>query len=248
MMNALNRSTQIFTKLMFVNGSVFFSMSLQRLVLFLVVVRHWLFGADGLTITMSFVNGARFDLCVLGFMNLPVLVIVWVMSTDFVVNSSNKVVQFFRSWILWIYFGVTTLVIHVLGLLDMMFFAANNHRWTYYDWQESGLGFVSTVAQSWGGLFTISVVILFLMLWLFRCIFTLYKVKLDSVSLENLKHRESKAALVGTGLVLPLFITALAARGTWTAHHINIEHARVSQLQVLNQMTLSPVWAFDKKF
>lgn len=248
MMNALNRATQLFTKIMFVNGSVLFSMSLQRLVLFLVVVRHWLFGADGLTVAMSFINGARFDLCVLGFFNIPVLFIVWGLSTDAVANSSNKVVQFLRAWILWIYIGVTTLIIHILGLFDMMFFAANTRRWTYFDWQEAGFGFIGKVATSWGVLFTFGVIMLFVLLWLFRCIFTLYKVRLDSVALENLKYRESKLALIVLGALAPLFITALAARGTWTPHHINIEHAQVSQIQALNQMTLSPVWAFDKKF
>ncbi len=248
MMNALNRSTQIFTKLMYVNGSVLFSMSLQRFVLFLIVVRHWLFGADGLTIAMGFINGARFDLCVLGFLNLPVLFIVWILSTDKVTNSTSKLVQLLRRWVLWIYFGVTTLIIHALGLFDLMFFTANRHRWTYYDWQDSGLSFVGEVASGWGGLFTFGVIMLFIVLWLFRSIFTLYKVQLNSVSLGKLKANESKAALVATGFLLPLFITALAARGTWTAHHINIEHSEISGVQALNQMTLSPVWAFDKKF
>lgn len=248
MMNALNRSTQLFTKLMFVNGSVLFSMSLQRLVLFLIVVRHWLFGADGLTIAMSFINGARFDLCVLGFINIPLLFIVWGLSTDYMNNTSNKFLQWIRRWIVWIYVAVTTLAIHLLGLFDLMFFAANSHRWTYYDWQESGFGFISKVVTAWGGLFTFGVIMLFIMLWLFRSIFTLYKVRMNEIDLAKLKYASSMGALVATGVLIPLFITALAARGTWTAHHINIEHAQVSQIQALNQMTLSPVWAFDKKF
>lgn len=248
MMNALNRASQVFTKLMFFNGSVLFSMTLQRLVLFLVVVRHWLFGADGFTVMMSFITGARFDLCVLGFMNIPVLLMVWAMSTDAVVTSPSLVVQFLRRWLLWIYLVVTTLIIHMLGLLDMMFFAANNHRWTYFDLQETGFSFLSKVVGAWGGVFTFGVVILFVMLWALRCVFTLYKLQLLETPLENLKYRESKAALIVIGVVLPLFVTALAARGTWTPHHIALEHSEVSQNQSLNQMTLSPVWAFDKKF
>ena len=248
MVNVLNRSTQLFTKLMFFNGSVLFSMTLQRIILFLVVVRHWLFGADGMTVAMSFINGARFDLCVLGFFNIPVLFIVWGISTDLMVNTSSRFLQFLRHWILWIYLAMTTLTIHALGLLDMMFFAANNHRWTYYDWQAMGFSFVNKVFSSWGGLFTLGVVALFLILWLFRCILTLHKVQLHTVSLGSEKIKGSMAALVATGILIPLFVTALAARGTWTAHHINIEHSQVSQNQILNQMTLSPVWAFDKKF
>jgi len=248
LINVLRRSRQIYIKLMVFNGSVLLSMSLQRLVLFLVVVRHWIFGAGGLTVASSFSNGARFDLCVLGFINIPVLFITWAISTDFMANTPNKTLQFLRKWILWIYLGVTSLIIHALGLFDMMFFAANGHRWTYYDWQESGFSFFGKQAGAWGVLFTFGVTALFLILWAFRCIFTLYKLKLQAIALEQTNFGESKAALLMTGFLLPLFAIALAARGTWTAHHLNIEHAEVSQIQALNQMTLSPVWAFDKKF
>jgi hypothetical protein len=247
LMNALDRSSQIFIKLMIFNGSVLFSMSLQRLVLFLIVVRHWIFGADGLTIASSFINGARFDLCVLGFINIPVLFITWAISSDFFVNTSSKSLQFLRKWILGIYLGLATLAIHVLGLFDMMFFAANSHRWTNYDWHESGFSFFSKVSSAWGGLFTFGVICMFLILWISRCVFTLYKLYFQGQP-ENGRLGKSRVVLLMTGFLLPIFILASAARGTWTPHHLNIEHSEVSQIQALNQMTLSPIWAFDKKF
>ncbi|MGZ3744623.1 MAG: hypothetical protein ACXWRE_00875 [Pseudobdellovibrionaceae bacterium] len=254
-MDILNRSSQLFIKLMAFSASVLFSMSLQRLVLFTLVVRHWIFGADGLTIATSFMNGLRFDLCVLGFINIPVLFFTWIISSEFMVKTSSKVLQFGRQWLLWIYLSVVTLLIHLLGFFDLMFFAANSHRWTYYDWQESGLSFVGQVMNLWGGIFTFAVSFLFLTLWISRCIFTLYKLGLQGNRSgqplsppASKKFGDSKLALLTSGLVLPLLIVALAARGTWTAHHINIEHAEISQIQALNQMTLSPIWAFDKKF
>ncbi|HEY8270376.1 MAG TPA: hypothetical protein VIG33_05765 [Pseudobdellovibrionaceae bacterium] len=252
-MNALNRSSQLFARLMVFNGSILFSMSLQRLVLFLVVIRHWVFGVDGLTIGTSFINGVRFDLCVLGFLNIPVLFFTWAVSTDFIANTQNKVLQFLQQWMLWIYLTMTTLIIHVLGLLDLMFFAANGHRWTYYDWQESGLSFFGKMWSAWGVFFTFGVIFLFLILWTSRSLFTLYKLKLQGELLARLplmkgRLSTSKSALIAVGFLLPLFVVALAARGTWTPHHINKEHAEVSQIQALNQMTLSPIWAFDKKF
>lgn len=249
MSNTLNRSIQIFKKLAIFNGSVLLSMSLQRLVLFLVVVRHWVFNADGFSVGMSFLNGARFDLCVLGFMNIPVVFIVWWLCSDAMAMAQNHWLQRIRRWILWVYLGVTTLIIHALGLLDMMFFALNNQRWTYYAWQESGFSFFNRVASAWGGVFTFGVIALFLMLWIFRCLFVLYKVQLQILPEVGLKFGKSKGILVLLGIVLPFVVTALAARGTWTAHHINMEHAReVSENPSLIQMTLSPVWAFDKKF
>lgn len=235
-------------KLLAFNGSVLFAMSLQRLVLFLVVVRHWLFGADGFTIASSFVMGLRFDLCVLGFINIPVLLLTWVISTDSVANSSNKALRFFRQWSLVIYLGVTTFIIHLLGMLDLMYFASAGRRWTYYDWQGSGLSFISQVSGKWGFVFTTGVVVLFVFLWVFRCLMQLYRVQLQKMPLQSERLAQSKALLILFGAVLPFFIVALAARGTWTAHHINAEHAEVSQNPALNQMALSPVWAFDKKF
>lgn len=235
-------------KLLAFNGSVLFAMTLQRLVLFLVVVRHWLFGADGVTIASSFVMGLRFDLCVLGFINIPVLFITWAISSEYFVNSQNKVVQLFRKWSLWIYLGTTTFVIHLLGMLDLIYFAGNGRRWTYYDWQEKGLEFVSQVASKWGFMFTTGVVVLFIFLWAFRCMVQLYRSQFQQVPLQSERLGRSKALVILLGAVLPFFVVALAARGTWTAHHINAEHAEVSQNPALNQMALSPVWAFDKKF
>jgi hypothetical protein len=247
-MNNLNRASQIFKKLLTFNGSVLFSMSIQRLVLFLVVVRHWLFGADGFSIASSFFAGVRFDLCVLGFINIPVLFITWLISTDKVAESPHKVMQFFRDWILWIYLGVSTLAIHVLGLLDMMFFARQGHRWTYFDWQENGLGFFSEVSAKWGPTFTAGVVLLFILLWGFRSVFVLYKLQLHKVKISESKYANSKPLMIISAVILPLLAVAFSARGTWTPHHIGMEHAEVSQNQALNQLALSPVWAFDKKF
>ena len=248
MKNTLNRSVDLFRKILFFNASVLFAMTLQRLVLFLVVVRHWLFGADGFTMASSFGAGLRFDLCVLGFLNIPVLFFVWLISSERVVKSSLQPVPLFRKWGLAVYLALTTLAIHVLALFDMMYFAGNGRRWTYSDWQETGLSFVTQVGGKWGALFTTGVVLLFLLLWVFRCLHSLYRVRIYNVNEEPLKFAHSMPAMIFLGIVLPIFIVALAARGTWTAHHINIQDAQVSPNQALNHLALSPAWAFDKKF
>lgn len=239
----------MFKSLAIFNGSLLLSMFLQRLVLFLLVVRHWVFDADGVSIGMSFFNGSRFDLCVLGFINIPVLFFTWWVSSDAMGRTENPVLKWLRRWALWTYLGFASLAIHVLGLLDLMFFAANHQRWTYFNWQEGGLAFISRAASAWGGVFTLGVVGLFLMLWVFRSLFVLYKLQIHLVPEPKESLGKSTGLLVFTGLILPFFVTALAARGTWTAHHINMEHAQqVSDNSALVQMALSPVWAFDKKF
>jgi len=245
-MNAMNRSSQIFKKLLVLNGSVLFAMTLQRLVLFLLVVRHWTFGVGGTPIIEAFVAGVRFDLCVLGFMNIPVLLIVWITCTDLMAQSQNPLLKAFRRWTLWLYFGVTTLIIHALAMLDLMFFASNGHRWTIYDYQDKGFDFFASTISRWGVAFSGGIIAFFLLLWVFRSLFILVRIQLHTV--DSTEKKQSFGLELTRGVILPIFIVALAARGTWTPHHLNMEHAEVSQIQALNQLALSPVWAFDKKF
>ncbi len=245
-MQVLNRSYQIFQRLLLFNSSVLFAMSMQRLVLFLVVVRHWSFGAAPVTLAEVFVTGIRFDLCVLGFINIPALFITWWICTDKMIQAGNPILKVLRKWSLWGYLGVTTLIIHIVGMLDLMYFATSGHRWTYSDWQSSGFEFFGAVATRWGSLFTGSIIAIFLMLWVFRCIFILFRVQLHVLDLPEEQLRP--LLLVVRGAIAPVFIVALAARGTISAHHLGMEHAEVSQVQSLNQLALSPLWAFDKKF
>lgn len=245
-MQFMNRSFQIFKKLLVFNSSVLFAMTLQRLVLFLVVVRHWTFGTSSSVLADVFVAGVRFDLCVLGFMNIPVIFLTWWICTDRMINTKNVVLKAIRKWSLWIYLGLTTLVIHVLAMLDLMYFATSGHRWTYFDWQESGLEFFSVVASRWGGLFTGGIIAFFLLLWIFRSLFILFRVQLHTV--EVAKENQNFGIELLRGVILPLFLVALAARGTISAHHLNIEHSEISPIHGLNQLALSPAWAFDKKF
>ena len=245
-MQIFNRSFQIFSKLMVFNSSLIFAMSLQRLVLFLIVVRHWIFGTSGTVIGESFLAGLRFDICVLGFINIPALFIVWWICSDAATKSANPVVKSLRKWSLWVYMGLMSLVIHVMGMFDLMFFATSGHRWTFTDWQKQGFDFFVTVVAKWGSMFTGGVIAFFLLLWVFRSVFILFRVQLHTV--DVLPGRENKLRDIFLGLLLPICIAALAARGTITPHHLGMEHAEVSQIQSLNQLALSPLWAFDKKF
>lgn len=247
MNNVLHRAAQIFKKLLLFNGSVLLAMSLQRLVLFLLVVRHWLFGTSGAVIGQVFFTGVRFDLCVLGFLNIPVLWIVWAICTDRLIRSENPLVQSVRKWILWFYLGLATLLVHLMGLFDLFFFANTGHRWTYEDWQTQGFDFVMKTITRWGWLFSVGVIAVFLLLWVFRCLSALYKVQLHTGPMGD-DERVSPVLLWLTGALLPIVVVASAARGTWTAHHLAFEHAQVSQIGPLNQLALSPLWAFDKKF
>lgn len=247
MINLLGRSGQIFRKLFVFNASVLLAMTLQRVVLFLLVVRHWIFGADSATLGRAFWIGARFDLCVLGFLSIPALFIVWLISSEAMVTATQPAVQAFRRWILWGYLAVTTLIIHVVGILDLFFFANNGHRLTLTDLHVQGFGFLAKTSERWGWIFTAGVVLVFILLWVFRCLFALYRVQLHTLPVME-GARVSKLWFWILGAILPVVVVASAARGTWTAQHLRLEDAKFSQILSLNQLSLSPLWAIDKKF
>jgi hypothetical protein len=246
MNNVLHRSSQIFKKLLVFNGSVLFAMSLQRAVLFLLVVRHWLFGTPGSVVGDVFFTGFRFDLCVLGFISIPVLFIVWGICTDTMIASQNRTVQFLRKWSLWIYLGITTLIIHVLGLVDLFYFSTSGQRLTFVALQSQGFSFIEKCLSRWGWLFCFGIAAVFALLWVFRCLFILYRVQLHTEPLPAGTGVAGRTWILG-GL-LPVVVVASAARGTWTAHHLAMEHAQLTQITPLNQLALSPLCAFDKKF
>jgi hypothetical protein len=245
-MQVMNRSYQIFRKLLVFNSSVLFAMSLQRLVLFLIVVRHWVFGVSSNTVAGAFFAGFRFDLCVLAYFNIPVLLITWWICSDRMIQTQNPTLKALRKWSLWVYLGLATLVIHVLAMLDLFFFATSGRRWTFADWQAQGFDFLYVVVAKWGALFSGGLVAFFLLLWVFRSVFILFRVQLHTVDVPE--GRQNFARDLVLGVILPILALALAARGTLTAHHLGKEHAEVSQIEGLNQLALSPVWAFDKKF
>jgi hypothetical protein len=46
--------------------------------------------------------------------------------------------------------------------------------------------------------------------------------------------------------VIPVLLVAGAARGTWTAHHLEKADSEISAWENVNELALNAVWAWDK--
>ncbi len=182
-------------------------------------------------IPAAFAAGVRFDLLVLGFFWIPVILFTWA-ACLFV--SPRKTFFFWK-----MYFAVVVLIIFDLSWLDFFWSAQHmsriNHEfffqgaWVMIDqgWQIVGHGLA----------------------WLVTALMALTALALIWV-LHKLPMKKDYS-LPGPWKIawqsfVVFLLVASAARGTWTPHHLNIEHAQVSDSDLVNQLPLNAVWNLDK--
>jgi hypothetical protein len=182
-------------------------------------------------LNLAFFTGFRFDLLVMGFFWIPIVVITW-LSTLFM--SPRKLFFFWK-----LYFVIGILIIFDLYWMDLFWSAVSNVRLNsdlfhvdtkvIFDegWKLIGAtkSWVCTLGMGFSSL---------------GLVLSLYGLHLQKN--YNLPSRGKLAAQV----LLSLLLVAFAARGTWTPHHLNIEHAQVSSDPVMNQIPLNPLWNLDK--
>lgn len=204
-------------------------MSLLRALLFAAVFYSKLgFHAD---LGTAFFAGFRFDLLVLGFAWIPVVTLTWLWALWW---SPRKLLFLFK-----IYFVVLVLLLFDLAWLDLFWTAVTsfrlNHEFFLADskaildqgWKLLGASrsWISTLGMGFSSL---------------ALVLMIHSVKWKST------YTATPKALLILKMFLSFFLVASAARGTWTAHHLNIEHAQVSSQPLVNQIPLNAAWNLDK--
>jgi hypothetical protein len=204
-------------------------MSILRLLLFAAVYHPKIQNTQDLG--AAFFAGFRFDLLVMGFFWIPIVAITWASS---LIIAPRKLFFFWK-----LYFVIGILIIFDLSWMDLFwsmvsnlrlnsqFFHADSKVILDQGWQLLG------PAKSWVCTLGMGFSSLGLVLWLY------------GLKLEKNYNLPSKAKLT-LQIVATFLIVAFAARGTWTPHHLNIEHAQVSADPLVNQLPLNPMWNLDK--
>lgn len=179
----------------------------------------------------AFWAGFRFDFLVLGFAWIPIVAITWLWALAFPPR---------KLFFLWkIYFVVAVLLTFDLSWMDFFwtavtssrlnheFFSADSKQILDEGWKLLG------PTKSWIATFGMGLSSLGLVLYLHEL-----KLKKD--------YSMPPIWKVTLQALLSFLFVAFAARGTWTPHHLNIEHAQVSENPLLNQIPLNPLWNLDK--
>lgn len=204
-------------------------MSFLRLLLYISVFHHLL--SDYSDVPKAFFAGARFDLLILGFLWIPLIFFVWL--SPFV-YSPKKLLLVFK-----IYFVLGILLIFDLSWADIFWTQVTRVRLNSEFFQsdlkvilDQGWSLMGT-SKSWIITLGMGFSSLGLVVWL-------HGLKLN-------KDYGTPSYLKTTlRVILSFFLVAFAARGTWTPHHLNIEHAQVSDNSIVNQLPLNPMWNMDK--
>lgn len=229
----LTEAHQIFSALVKPTVLILLWMSLLRLVLFVGVFSGQIgFHPD---LTMALFTGVRFDALVLGFLWIPILVLTWIWSSF----SCPK--KLFRLWKFYLIMAV--LIIFYFSWLDLFWTAAKNLRLNHEFFEASQ----RIILDSGGVVLGRARSIVFTGAMISSCLGILLSIHWLPFPPEKTGSSETGSPLkIFLQAMVILFCVALAARGTWTAHHLNVEHAEVSENTLVNQIPLNPIWNMDK--
>lgn len=204
-------------------------LTLFRLVVYMTCFQHRT-GFSG-EVIQAFFAGIRFDLLILGFFWIPAWFWLWAMAVS---KKPNWIFQPLR-----FYWSMSWLLYFLFQLCDLFFTAAHGYR---LNKESSQIDVGQMVLHGWqelGSLRAIFAVVALAIVYV--------AVFRRMVKLTELPAKETGKAQIAFKMIFSLLAVALAARGTVTAHHLNIEHAIVSSSNEINQISLNPVWNSDKK-
>lgn len=199
-----------------------------RILLWAFVYFHWV-GLQG-DLPWAFWAGFRFDLLVLGFFWIPIVTLTW-FSALFL--TPQKIFRFVKAYFFFVLLGTA-----VLSWFDFFWTSMKGTRlnagFLKADWLE-------VLSRGWEQLGPRSALSISALVFSSTA-FLLFLI----ARIDWLKPRGTSTLTQLAWQVLgSLFLVASAARGTWTAHHLNIEHALVSENPQVNQLPLNAVWNLD---
>lgn len=184
---------------------------------------------------LAFFTGARFDLLIIGFALIPVVLFGIAAASTGVGFELMPVLT--KAWL-----AIFWWIAGLLAVTDWLFFAVQGRRLTVYDLFHGDLSFLSRGGNIVGNTTAVLVIMIFLCLLILGA-----RQILQMKNPERVVTREEGLGARILRLGGPVLVVALMARGTIGAHHLEKAHSEISDNLHLNQLVLNPVWAFDKK-
>lgn len=235
--NAIKDFSHFWQRVFQTSISLLFLMSIIRLILFLLAFHLFTARSDHHEIITAFIVGVRFDFLVISFLLIPILPI----SYFFLLKSCNGFWRSFLGLFFKIYFILCWALIWTISLIDGPYFLSHHERLRYGSYASLfKIHWLNEITQAFSKNYLLSYLILFIGILGFKKIL---KNKFNKT--PKLSQSLSLVQKI-IRLTLPLFILALGARGTWTPHHLNIEHSQISSFKFLNELSLNAAWSFDK--
>lgn len=234
---SLRFSTKVFFRLSMLAVIMIIFMSLFRLNLYFLSVFHATPNAVFVEVAQSFLAGLRFDILIFGFLMIPIYFLLMIQA--FMEKWPRGLLNACK-----VYFVLAWLLICALTYIDFFHFSRYGARMRladYMNWNFSILLEQMNLMQRHQVLIFSVISVMLLILG-----YTLTKSLRFGEWKDEFSPQAGTKVEVLWRILVPLFIVFLAARGTFDAHHLGLEHSEVSSMKPINEMALNPVWCFDK--
>lgn len=217
-----------------------FLMSCLRLWTFL-NIRADFQNVQGPELLQAFVMGFRFDLLVTGFILIPMVLILLVMTVR----------RFWPKWIdrLFKYYLISSwLAISVVSTLDLYFVTMYRRRMSWDQYSQLDFHHLEIFKLSYGSTY-FYVYLIASLFFTIAGIYTIFQNRLPSLAptlkAPSMAFLENRFALFLSAL-LPVFIVLFMARGNFAAHHLAIQHCEISEQTIAREICINASWNLDK--
>lgn len=179
--------------------------------------------------------GFRFDLCVVGFLTLP-LFLIFLLS----LMGPTKSVQKYLFRVGYGYLIVVFVITFAIYYFNLPFIIKNSGFGIPYwmRWQDYQSMYDFSIYPSYWHFDYVSEVQVYhvLLVVIFSLLSSLVLLSPPSIRIKNTR----------TSLLVYVVLIALMARGKLGQHHIRFEDSRFSKNNTLNELSLNPLWLIDK--
>lgn len=234
---------------------VLLSMTLQRALNFF-LLKESLVTTNYVSKLIVYGQGLRFDLLILGFIMMPSYILIMSLDLGPIRERLMKRQldpEKIAARVLLYYSSLFLILNAILSWIDTCFFQRNLRHLRWFDFTQSGLSILWTAVSDYFQTNDLTTAWLMSLVSLAFLIYFLAQMKLSLVSLrkqkiiflnrylsERIFPKKWMQILASVLLVLTM------ARGTWTAHHLELRHSQIFREQTLNELILNMAWTINK--
>lgn len=180
----------------------------------------------------AFLVGVRFDLLVLGFVFIPVVLVGALMmmagTDDFKVNKVLKV-----------YLSTTWALVVLNAFWSLPYYLIKGR---HFRWEADGFNFLWPRFDS----FTEVLVVLIFGFLVASPIKSIWRRNYLLTHDWHWFGSQDARWQIPLRIIIPILLVGLAARGTVTPRHLEKAHAEISKWENINELALNATWCFDK--
>ncbi len=222
------RYNHIFCQALRIGGNLLILMSLIRLMFFFLSAASFEIIEQNV-IWQAFFVGLRFDLLVIGFVFIPVVLVVpiWLILG----GSESLCIKFLK-----LFFSLTWILIILSSAVSLPHYISEGRHFRWLDpIYRPNLDVVSMIL--------VSLIFLFMMASVLRSVWKYFEYLFPTI----LKRTGLPAFLeVFVRILGPILLVILAARGSVGAHHLEKEDSQISVWENVNELGLNSLWCINK--